>query len=112
MKKLFLLVGFLLYICSCSCSIDETVYEYSISYTIEGNPVSETHKVDMPSVYVPSYVSRPGCIQIIGSYGMNSMTYATIYKGTLDVKVTNFDYKVIRSYKASKWDGHELKSKK
>ena len=110
MKKIIVL--FVSILCLCSCTMEKTVYEYTISYTIEGTSFTETHTIDMPAVYVPSYRLGNGALQIIGSCGMSSMTHTTIYKGSLNVKVTNFDYKVIRTYKASKWDGHELKSKK
>lgn len=110
MKKLIVLFCLLLYLCS--CTMDKTVYECNISYTINGNPVTETFQLNMASSYVPSYRLDQKSLTIIGSSGSSSLTYKTIYRGSLDVKVTEFDYKIVRSYKASKWDGHELKSKK
>lgn len=89
-----------------------TVYECNISYTINGNPVTETFQLDMASSRVPSYRLDQKSLTIIGASGNSSLTYKTIYRGSLYVKVTEFDYKIVRSYKASKWDGHELKSKK
>jgi hypothetical protein len=110
MKKLLLLLGLLLCISSCT-PIDETVYEYTISYTIEGKQITETHRLNMPSTYVPSYRLDQNSLKIIGTYGISSLTYTTIYQGSLNVKVTDFDYKTIRTFKASKWDGHEIKTK-
>ena len=110
MKKLLLLLGLLLCMCSCA-PFYKTVYEYTISYTIEGKQITETHRVDMPSSYVPSYRLDQNSLKIIGSYGTTSMPYTTIYQGSLNVKVTDFDYKTIRTFKASKWDGHEIKTK-
>lgn len=90
-----------------------TVYECNISYTINGNPVTETFQLDMSSSCVPSYRLDQKSLTIIGSSGSSSsLTYKTIYRGSLDVKVKEFDYKIVRSYKGSQWDGHELKSKK
>ena len=109
MKKLLIIFGILL--CMCSCTYDVTVYECTISYTIEGKQITETHTVDMPSIYVPSYRFGLGSLEIIGSGYSTSRPYTTIYQGSLNVKVTDFDYKTIRTYTASKWDGHEIKIK-
>jgi hypothetical protein len=110
MKKLLLLLGLLLCISSCA-PIDQTVYEYTITYTIAGTEITEVHSIDMPSNFVPSYRLDQNSLKIIGSYGTSSMPYTTIYKGSLTVKVTNFEYKVVRNYKASGWNGHEIKTK-
>lgn len=108
-KLLILLVSFL---CIYSCApINQTVYEYTITYTIAGTEITEVHRTDMPSQFVPSYRLDQNSLKIIGSYGTSSMPYTTIYKGSLNVKVINFDYKTIRNYKASWWDGHEIKTK-
>lgn len=109
-KLLILLVSFL---CIYSCTpINKTVYEYTITYTIAGTEITEVHRIDMPSIFVPSYRLDQNSLKIIGSYGTSSMPYTTIYQGSLNVKVINFDYKTIRNYKASGWDGHEIKKKK
>lgn len=110
MKKLLILFSILLCMCSC-IPIDESVYEYTISYTIEGKQITETHRLNMPSIYVPSYRLDQNTLKIIGSYGTSSRSYTTIYQGSLNVKVTDFNYKEIRTFKASKWDGHEIKTK-
>lgn len=108
-KLLILLVSFL---CIYSCEpIDRTVYEYTITYTITGTEITEVHSIDMPSVYVPSYRLSKGSLEIIGSAGFESTPYITVYKGSLDVKVIDFDYKVIRTYKESQWTGREIKTK-
>lgn len=108
-KLLILLVSFL---CIYSCEpINKTVYEYTITYTIAGTEIMEVHSIDMPSVYVPSYRLSKGSLEIIGSAGFESTPYITVYKGSLDVKVIDFDYKTIRNYKASSWDRHEIKTK-
>jgi len=108
MKKLLILLVSFLCIYSCAPT-DKTVYEYTITYTITGTEITEVHRVSMPSHFVPSYRLDQNSLKIIGSYGQSSMSYATIYKGSLNVKVINFDYKTIRTYKASWWDGHEIK---
>ena len=110
MKKLLLLLGLLLCMCSCT-PINKTVYEYTITYTIAGTEITEVHSIDMPSNFVPSYRLDQNYLKIIGSYGVSAMPYATIYKGSLNVKVINFDYKTIRNYKAYGLDGHEIKTK-
>ena len=108
-KLLILLVSFL---CIYSCTpVNKTVYEYTITYTIAGTQITEVHSIDMSSNFVPSYRLDQNSLKIIGTYGISSMTYTTIYKGSLNVKVTDFDYKTIRTFKASKWDGHEIKTK-
>ena len=110
MKKLLILLGLL--ICVWSCTNDYTVYDYTITYTIEGgSPITEQHRIELPSRFTPAYVLGNGSLTVIGSYGMSSGTYTTIYKGSLTVKVLNFEYKKVRDYKASGWDGHEIKTK-
>jgi hypothetical protein len=108
-KLLILLVSFL---CIYSCTpVNKTVYEYTITYTIASTQITEVHSIDMPSNFVPSYRLDQNSLTIIGSYGTSSMPYTTIYKGSLDVKVIDFDYKVIRTYKESQWTGREIKTK-
>lgn len=110
MKKLLIIFGILLCISSCT-PIDKTVYEYTITYTIAGTQITEVHSVDMPSQFVPSYRLDQNSLKIIGSYGTSSTPYTTIYQGSLNVKVTDFNYKTIRTFKASRWNGHEIKTK-
>lgn len=110
MKQVLILLGLIL--CMCSCTYMNTVYEYTITYTIEDNVITEVHRIDMPSVYVPAYRLDKNSLQIVGlDKCSNILSYTTIYKGSLNVKVINFDYKVIRTYEASSWDGHEIKKK-
>lgn len=112
MKKLLILLVSFLCIYSCTtCTTNTTVYEYTITYTIAGTEITEVHSIHMPSNFVPSYRLDQNSLKIIGSYGTSSMPYTTIYKGSLNVKVINFEYKTIRNYKASFWDGHEIKTK-
>lgn len=113
MKKIIALLGLL--VCFCSCGpVEYTTYEYKISYSIQGLPIiTETHQVDMPHSYYPAYKCGNGVIQIIGTDNSSyALTYKTIYKGDLNVKVTDFDYNIVRHYKASSFSGREIKNKK
>jgi len=120
MKESLTLIGFitlmffLFSIPSCR-PIDTNVYECTISYTIGDNPYpfTETVEIDLPTQYTPAYSCGNGKITIIGSgVGSYQMPCKNIYNGDQKIMVTDFKCSFIRNYKASSWDGHELKSRK
>ena len=120
MKESLTLIGFIaliLFLFSLpSCNpIDTNVYECTISYTIGDNPYpfTETVEIDLPTQYTPAYSCGSGKITLIGSgAGSYQMPCKNIYNGDQKVMVTDFKYSFIRNYKASRLDGHELKSRK
>lgn len=95
--------------------IETDVNECTISYTIGDSPsvFTETIMMDMPDMYTPAYTCGNGLIKLVGSGpGSYQMPYKTIYEGDQPVRVIDFNYHFVRHYKASRWDGHELKSRK
>lgn len=124
MKNFYTVIGFMiglfcLLFISVSCgNVDRVEYECTITYTLGGCSFTETHKADMPVEYIPGYScgkNRDGenKIRLIGSgRGDYQIYYTDIYKGIQPVSVESFNYKIIRTYKASRWNGHEIKKKK
>ena len=118
MKESLTLIGVItaifLFICAPACTpIDHSVYRCSITYTLDKAQHTTTMTMDIPSMYVPAYSCGNGKIKLIGvGPGDYQWYYKDIYAGPLDATVQKFDYTFIRSYKASRWDGHELKNKK
>lgn len=113
MKKIVLLIGILLCLCSCG-SHSESRYEITIVYSIDGSePKTEVVYMDFPSDTKPAYVYDGETLKVFGIHGqITSFDRKIIYSGSLDIEVKSFDYKVVREYRASNWDGHEIKPKK
>ena len=64
-----------------------------------------------PDGYTPVYICKKGEL-LIGAAPETQYFSKVIYRGPLNVSVQYFDYKSIRTYKVSRFDGRELKSKK
>ncbi len=114
MKKVFLIIAALFCICSCT-EIDKD-YQATIVYSINGGePITETIDIlRLPDGYTPNYVYQEEDgdkkLYIRGVCGSSfSPSFVTIYTGRLDVHVMSFNCKLIRSYKVSQFDGHEIK---
>lgn len=111
MKKLkwfILFIGFLL--SSCGTQIEKE-YKVTIEYRINNSyNVSETFPIYLEKSYTPAYSYNGYRLAVYGICGgMISYDYIIVYQGGLPIKVLNFDYRVVRTYKASKFDGHEVK---
>lgn len=111
---LFILIFFGMCSVPACTPIDESVYECTITYTVNGNTISEKiENVVLPDIYTPAYSCGDGKIKLIGSGpGNYQMPYSDIITTHQKVTVQDFEYKLIRTYKASRWDGRELKSRK
>ena len=118
MKKSLTLLGvitaILLFICAPACTpSDKSEYRCTIVYTLDGAQHSTTVTASFPSDYVPAYSCGGGKIKLVGvGPGEFQVRIQDIYVGNLPASVQKFDYTLIRTYKASRWDGHELKRKK
>ena len=113
MKRLFLIIATLF--CLSSCTAIDNDYQATIVYPINGGEVvTETIDIRLPDGYTPNYIYQEEdgdkklyIRGVSGSY--YSPTRQIVYRGRLDVEVMSFNYKLIRSYKVSQFDGHEIK---
>lgn len=113
MKRLLLIIATLF--CLCSCTETDNDYQATIVYSINGGEaVTETIDIRLPDGYTPNYIYQEEYGDknlyirgVSGSYF--SPTRQTVYRGRLKIDVISFDYKLIRSYKVSQFDGHEIK---
>lgn len=110
MKKLIILLGLILCVCGCSCSMDECEYKCTITYELDGIEHTESYTLHTSPKCYPTYVYTGDELDII-TVPYSMFAVKTVYKGTLKVNVVSFDYKNVRQYKVSRWDGHELKRK-
>lgn len=111
MKKLkwfVLFIGFLL--CSCGTQTEKE-YKITIDYCIDNSyNVSETFPMYLEKSYTPAYSYNGHKLYVYGIRGgTTSFDHIIIYQGDLPIKILNFDYKVVRTYEASRFDGHEIK---
>ena len=119
MKESLSIIGFITFLWllfslpSCK-GRDTSLYECSITYTVNGNQITEKiDGIELPSDYIPAYCCGNGKIALVGlGRGSYQIYYKDIIKTSQDLAVQSFDYKLIRSYKTSYMDGHELKRKK
>lgn len=116
MKKILTIIGLfilcLLTLPSCG-STDRSEYECTIVYTLDDSQHNTTVTIDIPSDYSPAYWYSNDCINIIAVHnGTLVFTCKEIYHGSLKPDVQDFKYNLVRTYKSSIWDGHELKKKK
>ena len=113
MKKIILLVGILFGLVSCNPYM-RSEYAISIEYTIDGGDSRiekvENIKMDMPTSCTPIYSYDGQTLMVFGRQpGHESFKRHVVYSGALPVKVSSFDWKRVKTYRASRWDGHELK---
>lgn len=117
MKEFLTLLGFivagilLMSLPSCG-SIDTTDYRCTITYSLGEGEFTETSTISMNADIVPAYVCGPGMLKIVGVSNGYSGTYKTVYSGSITPTVKDFKYTTVRKYKTSRFDGHELKSRK
>ncbi len=113
MKKIILLVGILFGLVACNPYM-RSEYVISIEYTIDGGDSKiervESIKMDMPTSYTPIYSYDGQTLMVLGRQpGYESFERHIVYSGSLPIKVSSFDWKRVKTYRASRWDGHELK---
>ena len=113
MKKIILLIGILFGLVACNPYM-RSEYVISIEYTIDGGDSKiervENIKMDMPTSYTPIYSYDGQTLMIFGAKtGYASCERQIVYSGSLPVKVSSFEWKRVKTYRASRWDGHELK---
>jgi len=120
--KHFLLLLLAVIFTSCS-PMERADYEYKITYNINGISFERTDNLlDVPAKTVPTYILTRSSGNHSNSKLIVTVIYAeeytypyctqTVYEGNLTCNVTSFEYWKIRNFKASKWDGHEIKPRR
>ena len=114
MKKFLLIILF--GILAMSCTLNRTMYGYTITYEIDGVQYTDTDSLECSEGYVPMYVQGKHSISINQAdqrTGRGSgYFYTPVYEGPKNCKVNDFDFWPIRTYKVSQIDGHEIKRRK
>lgn len=113
MKKIIVLISIIVCLCFCACTpINTSVYNCTITYTLGDNQYTETIMMDVPSMYVPAYSCGNKKIKVLGVGSDDyQFSYKTVYSGELPIAVQSFDYTLVRTYRASRLNGRELKNK-
>jgi len=107
MKKIILLLGVILCLFTSCKPMEKYEYECTINYTLNGTPYEDTTKIVIDNTCIPVYVCGNG--ELLISAAPSTYYYGKIiYKGHLKVEVQDFNYKLIRTFKASKITGKEL----
>lgn len=113
MKKIILLIGILFGLVACNPYM-RSEYVIDIGYTINGGDAKiekiESIKMNMPDSFIPIYSYDGQTLMISGRKpGCESLERHVVYSGSLPIKVSSFEWKKAKTYRASRWDGHELK---
>ena len=106
-----LIVGSFFCLTSCG-SYTEKEYRCEIAYTIGGVEYSDVVTIKAPDGYVPVYAEGNGSIIIDIFPNGNPFIRTVVYNGKQDVRVNDFNYTLVRTYKASRWNGKEIKRRK
>ncbi len=112
MKKILLTLISVLALTACG-SMPCTDYQYTINYTIGDTPYTYQNTISLNGGYIPVYAlrndSREHSIVVRGVYGGSAYMFADIvYEGGIPCAVSSFDYKPLRTYRVSRWDGREV----
>lgn len=97
-----------------SCGPRKTIeYQCEITYLIDDQTMyTDTVSISASEGYVPTYVQGKGEIFVDIYPEGTPWTRKVIYVGTKEAKVMSFNYKPVRTYYRSSWDGREVKWKK
>lgn len=96
----------------CACTpLTRCEYSCTVKYELDGSPKTETVVLKMANACTPTTVLNGDGLMIVGYPSSYWHERATIYRGSLPVKNVDFEYHLIRKYKASNWDGHEITEK-
>ena len=112
--KRFLLIA-LFGILAMSCTMNRTMYGFSIEYEIDGVQYTDTDSLECAEGCIPVYIQSKGSIVVnqATEHGRSeSFGYVPVYNGLKDCKVIHFEYWPIRTYKVSQIDGREIKRRK
>ena len=93
-----------------SCSpINRCEYLCTITYSIDGISHTEEVKLITGDNCTPAYVHGRDMITVTAIPSSYYHEGYIIYQGSLPVRVENFEYKLIRKFKVSSFNGRELK---
>ena len=108
MKKFLVLLGLIMCICSCS-PINRCEYLCTITYNIDGISHTEEIKIAASDVCTPAYVHSVDIVRITAYPSNYWHEDYVVYRGSLPIKVEDFEYKLLREFKVSPISGKELK---
>lgn len=86
-------------------------YSCTVKYSIDGTSHTETVTLKMADACTPTAILNGDGLMIVGYPSTYWQERSTIYRGSLPVKLEDFEYHLVRKYKASNWDGHEITKK-
>lgn len=112
MKKILsiLILAFALTACG---SMPQTDYQYTIDYTIGDASYAYQNIISLRYDSVPVYILKNNSSEhsIIVKGEVESVHFMQVlYKGRIPCTVKSFDYKPVRVYRVSRWDGSEIKT--
>ena len=112
MKKFIIILAVML--CASACAPhDMGLYTCDLKYSLDGHEFT----LNVPELRMSDYCRPVAAIQedglVISAYPSQFWHESVIvYRGSLPVKVEDFEYHLVRKYKASWWSGRELTEKK
>lgn len=111
MKKIIKwIIPLVLLLCSCG-TYTKKEYTITVKYCINNSyDVVETFPMCLEKSYTPAYSYDGHRLAVYGIRGgLTSFEFIVVYQGNLPIRVNDFNYELKRVYKASKFDGHEIK---
>ena len=110
MKKFILILSVVLCMCACK-PLTRCEYSCTVKYELDGSLKTETVVLKMANACTPTTVLNGNGLMVVGYPSNYWHERAIIYCGSLPVKVVDFEYRLIRKYKISSLDGHEITKK-
>ena len=111
MKKILSILILALALTACG-SMPQTDYQYTIDYTIGDASYTYQNIISLRYDSVPVYILKNNSHEhsIIVKGEVESVHFMQVlYKGRIPCTVKSFDYKPVRVYRVSRWDGEEIK---
>ena len=100
MKKILFLI--LLLLCTCSCrSLTRYVYECTVVYSLNDTSFTMKDTLTMDESCVPAYVLSGSELTITGVPTGIYHQERVVYKGSLKIKVEDFQYTLLKIYTVS-----------
>lgn len=115
MKKLIISIIIAIFAFTSCSPMSCSDYEYTLSYTLDSGAeqltATKIGTIECRGHMVPYYIlDISDEWNKLAVYGTPSgLIYDDIYKGDFNITVNSFEYKKIRDYKRSIWNGKEIK---
>lgn len=113
MKKILSILILVLALTACE-SMPQTDYQYTIDYTIGDASYTYQNIISLRYDSVPVYILKNNSSErsiIVKGEVESDHFRQVVYKGRIPCTVKSFDYKPVRVYKVSRWDGSEIKTR-